>query len=137
MTYSVNLGFNQFTGPIPDLSNCKGLELLDFRNKNLTRVFPPSLAFHPSLIVIFFDDNKLQGPFPIYMFLHKFASVDNNNCCTNTADSCDSQVTLLLEIARAWMYPYELSIAWEGNDACRNLSFVTCDSEKSIIVIYL
>ncbi|TYH67025.1 hypothetical protein ES332_D06G159500v1 [Gossypium tomentosum] len=107
MTYSVNLGFNQFTGPIPDLSNCKGLELLDFNNNNLTRVFPPSLAFHPSLIVIFFDDNKLQGRFPIYI-----------------------QVTILLEIARAWMYPYELSVAWEGNDACRNSSFVTCDSEK-------
>ncbi|MBA0568622.1 hypothetical protein Golob_006101 [Gossypium lobatum] len=135
MTYSVNLGFNQFTGPIPDLS--KGSKLLYFCNNNLTRVFPPSLAFHPSLVVTFFDDNNLQGPFPIYMFLHKFASVDNNNFYTNTADLCDSQVTILLEIARAWMYPYELSVAWEGNDACRNSSFVTCDSEKSIIVIYL
>ncbi|KAK8349429.1 hypothetical protein V6Z12_A06G140400 [Gossypium hirsutum] len=115
--YGVNLGFNQFTGPILDLSNCKSLELLDLRNNNLTRVFPRSLASHPSLVVIFFDDNKLQGPFPIYMFLHKFASVDNNNFCTNTAGSCDSQVTILLEIASAWMYPYELSVAWEGNDA--------------------
>ncbi|XP_040971356.1 receptor-like kinase TMK4 [Gossypium hirsutum] len=107
--YGVNLGFNQFTGPILDLSNCKSLELLDLRNNNLTGVFPRSLASHPSLVVIFFDDNKLQGPFPIYMFLHKFASVDNNNFCTNTAGSCDSQVTILLEIASAWMYPYELS----------------------------
>ncbi|KAK5825715.1 hypothetical protein PVK06_020574 [Gossypium arboreum] len=130
--YGVNLGFNQFTGPIPDLSNCKSLELLDLRNNNLTGVFPRSLASHPSLVVIFFDDNKLQGPFPIYMFLHKFASVDNNNFCTNTAGSCDSQVTILLEIASAWMYPYELSVAWEGNDACKSWSFVTCDSEKNI-----
>ncbi|TYH13557.1 hypothetical protein ES288_A06G147900v1 [Gossypium darwinii] len=130
--YSVNLGFNQFTGPIPDLSNCKSLELLDLRNNNLTGVFPRSLASHPSLVVIFFDDNKLQGPFPIYMFLHKFASVDNNNFCTNTTGSCDSQVTILLEIASAWMYPYELSVAWEGNDACKSWSFVTCDLEKNI-----
>ncbi|XP_052885275.1 receptor-like kinase TMK4 [Gossypium arboreum] len=135
--YGVNLGFNQFTGPIPDLSNCKSLELLDLRNNNLTGVFPRSLASHPSLVVIFFDDNKLQGPFPIYMFLHKFASVDNNNFCTNTAGSCDSQVTILLEIASAWMYPYELSVAWEGNDACKSWSFVTCDSEKNITVIDL
>ncbi|TYJ30467.1 hypothetical protein E1A91_A06G132300v1 [Gossypium mustelinum] len=117
--YSVNLGFNQFTGTIPDLSNCKSLELLDLSNNNLTGVFPPSLASHPSLVVIIVNDNKLQGPFPAYMFLHKFTTVENNNFCTNTADSCDSQVTILLEIASAWMYPFELSVAWEGNDACR------------------
>ncbi|KAL1165651.1 hypothetical protein V6Z11_A06G142600 [Gossypium hirsutum] len=125
--YSVNLGFNQFTGTIPDLSNCKRLELLDLSNNNLTGVFPPSLASHPSLVVIIVNDNKLQGPFPAYMFLHKFTTVENNNFCTNTADSCDSQVTILLEIASAWMYPFELS----------NWSFVTCDSEKSITKISL
>ncbi|PPS19220.1 hypothetical protein GOBAR_AA01355 [Gossypium barbadense] len=107
--YSVNLGFNQFTGTIPDLSNCKSLELLDLSSNNLTGVFPPSLASHPSLVVIIVNDNKLQGPFPAYMFLHKFTTVENNNFCTNTADSCDSQ----------------------------NWSFVTCDSEKSITKISL
>ncbi|MBA0747959.1 hypothetical protein Gogos_004819 [Gossypium gossypioides] len=135
--YSVNLGFNQFTGTIPDLSNCKSLKLLDLSSNNLTGVFPSSLASHPSLVVIIVNDNKLQGPFPAYMFIHKLTTVENNNFCTNTADSCDSQVTILLEIASAWMYPYELSVAWEGNDACRNWSFVTCDSEKSITKISL
>ncbi|TYH67026.1 hypothetical protein ES332_D06G159600v1 [Gossypium tomentosum] len=131
--YSVNLGFNQFTGTIPDLSNCKSLKLLDLSSNNLTGVFPSSLASHPSLVVIIVNDNKLQGPFPAYIFIHKLTTVENNNFCTNTADSCDSQVTILLEIASAWMYPYELSVAWEGNDACRNWSFVTCNSEKSPI----
>ncbi|MBA0723261.1 hypothetical protein Golax_003856 [Gossypium laxum] len=135
--YSVNLGFNQFTGTIPDLSNCKSLKLLDLSSNNLTGVFPSSLASHPSLVVIIVNDNKLQGPFPAYIFIHKLTTVENNNFCTNTADSCDSQVTILLEIASAWMYPYELSVAWEGNDACRNWSFVTCDSEKSITKISL
>ncbi|TYG65088.1 hypothetical protein ES288_D06G157000v1 [Gossypium darwinii] len=130
--YSVNLGFNQFTGTIPDLSNCKSLKLLDLSSNNLTGVFPSSLASHPSLVVIIVNDNKLQGPFPAYIFIHKLTTVENNNFCTNTADSCDSQVTILLEIASAWMYPYELSVAWEGNDACRNWSFVTCNSEKKL-----
>ncbi|KAG8490915.1 hypothetical protein CXB51_014056 [Gossypium anomalum] len=123
------------TGTIDLLSNMTSLYNLS--NNNLTGVFPPSLASHPSLVVITVNDNKLQGPFPAYMFLHKFTTVENNNFCTNTADSCDSQVTILLEIASAWMYPYELSVAWEGNDACRNWSFVTCDSEKSITKISL
>ena len=50
---------------------------------------------------------------------------------------CDRQVTTLLEIASALKYPYKLSLAWEGNDACKNWSFVTCDSEKNITKIDL
>ncbi|KAK8292819.1 hypothetical protein V6Z11_D06G145400 [Gossypium hirsutum] len=149
---NLSLHDNNLTGSLPPSFSRSQIKDLQLQNQkvgltgtidllsnmtSLYRVFPSSLASHPSLVVIIVNDNKLQGPFPAYIFIHKLTTVENNNFCTNTADSCDSQVTILLEIASAWMYPYELSVAWEGNDACRNWSFVTCNSEKSITKISL
>ncbi|XVF27760.1 hypothetical protein REPUB_Repub14bG0136500 [Reevesia pubescens] len=133
----VGLEFNQFSGAIPDLSNCKGLEILTLQYNHLTGIIPQSLASHPSLKTIALNDNKLQGPFPSFLLTKMNASLINNNFCTYTEDSCDAQVSTLLEIASALRYPYKLSLAWEGNDACKNWSFVKCDSEKNITKIDL
>ncbi|KAE8724450.1 G-type lectin S-receptor-like serine/threonine-protein kinase [Hibiscus syriacus] len=131
----VRLQYNRLTGSIPDLSNCKTLETLDLQYNNLTGVFPPSLISHPRLEVISVNDNRLQGRCPSSIIVMKYASILDNNYCTYTGDPCDFQVTTLLDIASAWMYPYKLSLAWEGNDACRNWSFVTCDREKNITTV--
>ncbi|XVE51224.1 hypothetical protein DITRI_Ditri02bG0022700 [Diplodiscus trichospermus] len=128
----VGLQYNRFSGAIPDLSNCKSLKLLQLHYNHLTGVFPQSLASHPSLEAIAVNDNMLQGPFPSYIFTIMNASIINNNFCTGAGDPCDPQVTKLLEIASALNYPYKLSLAWKGNDACNNWSFVTCDSRKNI-----
>ncbi|XWS15643.1 hypothetical protein CRYUN_Cryun34aG0019200 [Craigia yunnanensis] len=131
------LANNQFSGVIPDLSSCKSLEEIHLQYNHLTGLFPHSLASHPSLKDISVNDNKLQGLFPYFIVTKMNASIINNNFCTDSGDPCDRQVTTLLEIASALSYPYKLSLAWEGNDACKNWSFVTCDSEKNITKIDL
>ncbi|KAE8714938.1 hypothetical protein F3Y22_tig00110187pilonHSYRG00288 [Hibiscus syriacus] len=130
------LGYSQFTGTIPDLSNCRGLRLLELRYNYFTGVVPQSLGSYMSLEFIFADHNMLQGPFPSFMLI-KFSMILYNNYCTDTGDPYDFQVTTLLEIASAWMYPYKLSLGWKGNDACRNWSFVKCDEENNVTEIDL
>ncbi|XWS18269.1 hypothetical protein CRYUN_Cryun32bG0029300 [Craigia yunnanensis] len=73
--------------------------------------------------------------FPLSLQTKLNANLDDNNFCTNTGNSCDPQVTTLLEIAAALRYPLKLSDSWSGNDACKNWSFVSCDSEKNINTI--
>ncbi|OMO64987.1 hypothetical protein COLO4_31644 [Corchorus olitorius] len=61
----------------------------------------------------------------------------DNNRFLDDGFPCDPQVTTLLEISSALRYPYRLSLTWQGNDACDNWKFVTCDLEKNVTQIDL
>ncbi|XP_062166241.1 receptor-like kinase TMK4 [Alnus glutinosa] len=96
---------------------------------------PLSLSLSlPGLKNISLNNNELQGPFPA--FGTSVATVTNNGTnsyCMSTPGPCDSQVTILLEVAAALGYPIKLASSWQGNDACAGWSFITCDSQKKII----
>ncbi|OMO76618.1 hypothetical protein CCACVL1_15527 [Corchorus capsularis] len=127
---------NQFTGPIPDFSNCISLEVIRFDNNLLTGVVPSSqLASLSSLSLrsVNLTSNKLQGPFPILLQMINSSYLDDNNFCTDTGMACDLQVTTLLKIAADLGYPLELSDAWTGNDACSNWRFIRCVSDDNSI----
>jgi hypothetical protein len=125
---------NQFTGPIPDLSKCTNLFDLQLRDNQFTGLVPGSLMSLPSLKNISLDNNELQGPFPAFgTSVTTVANNGTNSYCMSTPGPCDSQVTILLEVAAALGYPIKLASSWQGNDACDSWSFITCDSQKKII----
>ncbi|KAE8722567.1 Leucine-rich repeat protein kinase family protein isoform 2 [Hibiscus syriacus] len=128
---------NSFTGPIPDLSKCKSLFDLQVRDNQLTGPVPNSLLKLSSLKNVSLENNKLQGPFPKFDVTVVKAQINgNNNFCNTYGAPCDPQVSMLIEIAGGFKYPVLLSDSWEGNDACQ-MSFVTCDSQKSVITVNL
>nr|GMD72297.1 receptor-like kinase TMK4 [Ipomoea batatas] len=119
---------NAFTGPIPDLSKCVNLFDLQLRDNELTGVVPVSLTGHPNLENITLQNNKLQGPMPLFGNRVKATLGDTNSFCMDTPGPCDPQVTALLAIAGGLGYPITLAQSWKGNDACQNWAFITCDS---------
>lgn len=128
---------NQFTGPIPDLSKCESLFDLSLRDNQLTGVVPASVISLPALLNISLQNNKLQGPYPLFPSKVQKVSLDHNNFCKNSSDAatpCDPQVTTLLQIAGDMGYPAILSDSWEGNNACDGWPFVTCSQGRIIII---
>lgn len=130
---------NQFSGPVPDLSNCVNLFDLSLRDNQLTGVLPASIVSLPALINISLTNNKLQGPYPAFPNSVE-TSLDNNNFCKNSSEAgspCDAQVTTLLQVAEAMYYPSVLSDSWPGNNACGSWPFVNCDSQGRVTTINL
>ncbi|OMO52214.1 hypothetical protein COLO4_37353 [Corchorus olitorius] len=108
-------------GQIPEIFHSFPLETLSLAQNNLFGPLPNSFR-NSTIQKISLHSQMLSADF------------DSNNFCTNTGNSCDPQVTSLLEIAADLGYPVELSDAWTGKDACRNWRFVKCDSNNSIII---
>jgi Leucine-rich repeat (LRR) protein len=132
--HQVWLHNNQFTGPIPDLSKCTNLFELQLNDNQFTGLVPGSLMSLPSLKNISLDNNELQGPFPVFgTSVTMVTNNGTNSYCMSTPGPCDSQVTILLEVAAALGYPIKLASSWQGNDACAGWSFITCDSQKKIM----
>lgn len=125
---------NAFTGPIPDLSNCTQLFDLQLRDNQFTGIVPSSLTSLPQLVNITLKNNKLQGPVPEFSSGVN-AELDNNKFCRTSVGPCDSQVTTLLEVAGALGYPTSLADSWEGNDACHQWAFISCDSQEKNVTI--
>ncbi|KAJ9558932.1 hypothetical protein OSB04_013546 [Centaurea solstitialis] len=121
---------NSFTGAIPDLSNCTILSDLQLRDNQLTGLVPESLVSLPKLANVTLQNNKLQGPLPVFpkSVVTVELGIDTNSFCLPEPGPCDSQVTALLEVAGALGYPMQLAQSWKGNDACDGWSFVSCDS---------
>ena len=127
---------NNFTGPIPDLSNCTSLFDLQLSYNHFTGLVPASLMSIPSLRNVSLDNNELQGPYPQFpssVTTHTFDGI--NRFCKGTPGPCDPQVTTLLEIAAAFGYPIKLANSWTGNNACNGLTSIICDSQGNIITI--
>ncbi|CAK7340909.1 unnamed protein product [Dovyalis caffra] len=128
---------NQFTGPIPDLKECKSIFDLQLRDNQLTGMVPASLVSLPNLVNVSLSNNKLQGPAPRFPGTVIADKIENNNFCAPTGVPCNAQVMTLLEIAGGFGYPSILSDDWDGNDVC-GWPFVTCDvGKKNVITVNL
>lgn len=136
---AVLLQSNNFTGDIPDLSNCTSLESLNLRDNRLTGVVPESLSKLKSLKVLTLANNLLQGPFPdISPSVWKDASDgsgSDNNFCNTKPGPCDPRVDLLIKVSGGFGYPVVLADSWKGNDPCAKWIFVICDSQGNITVL--
>ncbi|KAJ6305729.1 hypothetical protein OIU78_021132 [Salix suchowensis] len=126
---------NEFTGPIPDLTECKSIFDLQLRDNQLSGIVPASLVSLPKLVNVSLSNNKFQGPVP--QFPPSVTKVDNNvgnnKYCAPPGVSCDAQVMAMLEIAGGFGYPSILSDGWDDNNAC-GWAFVTCDADKKNVV---
>ncbi|KAG7583131.1 Protein kinase domain [Arabidopsis suecica] len=129
---------NQFFGPIPDLSKSENLFDLQLRDNQLTGIVPPTLLSLASLKNISLDNNKFQGPLPLFSSEVK-VTVDHNEFCTTKAgQSCSPQVMTLLAVAGGLGYPSMLAESWQGDDACSGWAYVTCDSAgKNVVTLNL
>lgn len=136
--FQVWLHANAFTGPIPDMSKCVNLFDLQLRDNQLTGVVPPSLVSLPNLKNISLHNNKLQGPLPQFGSDVKVTLTPTNAFCKDTPGPCDPQVSALLDVAGAIGYPMSLAQSWQGNDACQDWSFITCDPQgKNVTMVNL
>ncbi|KAJ6883185.1 receptor-like kinase TMK4 [Populus alba x Populus x berolinensis] len=116
------LHMNQFTGPIPDLTECKSIFDLQLRDNQFTGTVPASLVSLPNLVNVSLSNNKFQGPVPQF---------------PRPGAPCDALVMTLLEIAGGFGYPSTLSDKWDGNDAC-GWPLVTCDvGKKNVVTVNL
>ncbi|XP_057477613.1 receptor-like kinase TMK4 [Actinidia eriantha] len=133
--YQVWLHQNAFTGSIPDLSNCTNLFDLQLRGNQLTGVVPNSLMGLSKLANISLENNKLQGRWPVFGPGVEATLGTTNSFCKTTPGPCDPQVTALLEVAESIGYPMTLAQSWNGNNACSEWVFVTCDSQQSNVTV--
>lgn len=128
------LHINQFSGYIPDLSACTELTDLQLRGNQLSGVIPDSLTKLPKLKNVAIQNNVFQGPMPSFPPGVQVNLGTNNHFCNPSPGPCDPQVTTMLDIAAKMYYPMALAEAWEGNDACNQWQFVTCE-RGSVVVI--
>ncbi|XP_047317654.1 receptor-like kinase TMK4 [Impatiens glandulifera] len=126
---------NQFTGPLPDLVNCTDIFDLQLRDNQLTGVIPKSVMNLPKLVNISLQNNKIQGPMPVFGSKVKVELGQTNSFCKDTPGPCDDQVTALLSVAGAIEYPMQLAQSWQGNDACSNWLSVNCDTEGHVTIV--
>ena len=99
---------NEFTGPIPDLSNLTVLRDLRLRDNTLTGVVPSSLSSFPSLRNISIINNALQGPYPSFprALDAEVGTTTENSFCLPAPGKCDARVNILLQFASGVGYPY-------------------------------
>ncbi|KAL3726574.1 hypothetical protein ACJRO7_031472 [Eucalyptus globulus] len=127
---------NQFTGPIPDLSQCTNLFDLQLMYNQFTGVVPASLWALPGLKNVSLDNNKLQGPVPSNSSGIR-VTYEGNSFCNSAPGPCDPQVTTLLEVAGALGYPITLADSWTGNDACQGgWSAISCQGKNVTAVTF-
>lgn len=128
------LHVNQFTGPIPDLSNATGLFDLQLRDNQLTGPIPDSLTALQSLKNVSLQNNMFQGPVPRFSSSGVQVSLGTSNGFCNTSPGpCDSLVTILLEVAGDLGYPIPLAESWTGNNPCM-WKYITCDSGRVTVI---
>ncbi|KAL2516109.1 Serine/threonine protein kinase [Forsythia ovata] len=126
---------NAFSGSISDLSNCSNLFDLQLRDNQFTRMVPPCLIRLPKLFNITLQNNKLQGPYPLFSSSVQVTIGNTNSFCKDTSGPCDPHVTAFLDVTGAIGYPMSLANAWKGNDACNGWRFLTCDSQGKNVTI--
>lgn len=126
---------NAFTGPFPDFSGLKNLQVFNARDNQFTGVVPPSLTDLGSLKVVNLTNNMLQGPIPVFK---NSVSVDMqgnlNSFCLPSPGPCSPQVNVLLSIAKSFGYPLRFASNWIGNDPCAGWSGVTCSNGNITLI---
>ncbi|KAG8089778.1 hypothetical protein GUJ93_ZPchr0011g27997 [Zizania palustris] len=124
---------NEFTGPIPDLSDLQ-LESFNVRDNMLTGVVPASLTKLASLKNVSLSNNNLQGPMPEFANTVTLDINDGNGFCVKSGP-CDPMTTTLLEVAAGFGYPLDLAVSWKGNAPCSQqwIGIVCSSSDVSSI----
>ncbi|KAF2300480.1 hypothetical protein GH714_013762 [Hevea brasiliensis] len=92
---------NQFTGPLPDFSNCHNLFELKLSDNLFTGAVPVSFVLHTNLKRVSLSNNKLQGPVPTFRRNVKAMYYGNNFCVKDARIGCSPPVTIMLEVAGA------------------------------------
>ncbi|XP_057960882.1 receptor protein kinase TMK1-like [Malania oleifera] len=135
MLKEVWLHSNSFSGPLPDFSGLTGLQSLSLRDNQLTGIVPPSLISLPSLKIVNLTNNLLQGEMPNF---DKSVAVDiagtNSFCLPSAGESCDPQVSILIDIAGSVGYPTVFAENWKGNDPCTPWLGLTCANGNVTVV---
>ncbi|KAK7300656.1 hypothetical protein RJT34_11504 [Clitoria ternatea] len=126
---------NAFTGPLPDFSGLKGLQVLNLRDNKFTGPVPSSLVGLKSLKVVNLTNNLFQGPVPVF---GAGVEVDNtkgsNSFCLSDPGDCDPRVHVLLDVVRLMGYPQRFAESWKGNDPCVDWIGITCvDGNISVV----
>ncbi|XP_052116183.1 receptor-like kinase TMK4 isoform X5 [Arachis duranensis] len=128
------LSNNSLTGVLPESfgrSKITTLHLNDQKGKGFSGVVPDSLInlSRRNLQTVTLNNNFFQGPMPNILGDSDTTNLGDNTTnafCRDDYDPCDQRVTILLEIASAFGYPYLLARSWRGNNPCHNWSFVAC-----------
>ncbi|XP_057754277.1 receptor-like kinase TMK4 isoform X2 [Arachis stenosperma] len=128
------LSNNSLTGVLPQSfgrSKITTLHLNDQKGKGFSGVVPDSLInlSRRNLQTVTLNNNFFQGPMPNILGDSDSTNLGDNTTnafCRDDYDPCDERVTILLEIASAFGYPYLLARSWRGNNPCHNWSFVAC-----------
>ncbi|OAY60554.1 receptor protein kinase TMK1 [Manihot esculenta] len=118
---------NAFTGPLPDFTGLKDLQVLSVRDNSFTGPVPMSLINLESLSVVNLTNNLFQGPMPefkssVFVDMTK----DSNSFCLPSPGDCDSRVNTLLLIVKSMGYPRRFAQSWKGNDPCADWIGITC-----------
>lgn len=128
------LHVNQFTGPIPDLSQSTALSDLQIRDNQLTGVIPDSLTSLKSLNNVSLQNNKFQGPVPVFPSNVQVSLGSTNSFCNASPGPCDPQVTILLQVAENLGYPMALAESWKGNNPCQSWKYISCGSGSVTVI---
>ncbi|KAF2290500.1 hypothetical protein GH714_014143 [Hevea brasiliensis] len=126
---------NGFTGPLPDFSGLKDLQLLSIRDNSFTGPVPLSLVNLESLNVVNLTNNFFQGPMPVFNSLVSVdMNKDSNSFCLPSPGECDSRVNTLLLILKSMGYPQRFAQNWKGNDPCADWIGITCTQGNITVV---
>ncbi|KAL6959631.1 mitogen activated protein kinase [Sarracenia purpurea var. burkii] len=126
---------NRFSGPLPDFSGLKRLEILSVRDNSFTGPVPASLVNLQSLKIVNLTNNLLQGPTPKFNdSVTVDMTNDTNSFCLTKPGDCDRQVDTLLLIVKSMGYPSKFAENWKGNDPCADWFGITCNEGNITIV---
>ncbi|ESW13930.1 hypothetical protein PHAVU_008G238600 [Phaseolus vulgaris] len=126
---------NAFTGPLPDLSGLKSLQVLSLRDNRFTGPVPASLVGLKTLEVVNLTNNLFQGPMPVF---GNGVEVDNdkdsNSFCLSGPGDCDPRVQVLLSVVGLMGYPQRFGDSWKGNDPCAGWIGISCGDGNITVV---
>lgn len=120
---------NAFSGPLPDFSGLKDLQVLSLRDNMFTGVVPLSLMNLESLAVVNLTNNLFQGPMPVFKNSVAVDLTENTNSfCLPKPGDCSPQVNTLLSVVKYMDYPPRLAQYWKGNNPCADWFGITCSN---------
>ncbi|KAL5553305.1 hypothetical protein UlMin_040706 [Ulmus minor] len=127
---------NKFTGPIPDVSNLTQLKAFSLRDNQFTGIVPSSLTSLPSLSVVNFTNNLLQGPTPKFPdgVIADMRTGSNSFCQDQAGVDCDLRVDVLLSVVEPLGYPATFADDWKGTDPCANWKGISCGGRDITVV---
>lgn len=126
---------NGFSGPLPDFSGLKDLQVLSIRDNSFTGPVPMSLTNLMSLSVVNLTNNLFQGPMPVFKSsVSVDMTKDSNSFCLPSPGDCDSRVNTLLQIVKSMGYPQRFAESWKGNDPCADWVGITCTQGNITVV---